>query len=253
MQTPLNPFKQALRGSRPLIGIWLQFGHATATEVAADAGFDWALIDTEHAPVEVPAVIDQLRVLERSGTAAVVRPAWNDPVILKRILDTGVQTVLLPYVQTADEARRAVAAVRYPPQGTRGVAAVQRANRYGRVTDYHARANEQIGLLVQLETREALARLEEIGQVDGVDGVFIGPSDLAASLGHIGQNAHADVRAAIADACRRARAIDLPIGILAPVEADARAFLEMGFRYVAVGSDIGLLRKATDELREKFR
>lgn len=252
MQTPVNGFKQRLRAGETLIGLWAQSGHAAITEVVADAGFDWLLIDGEHAPLEVPTIIDQLRVIEPTGTPAIVRPAWNDPVILKRVLDTGVQTLLVPFVQDAAEARRAVASARYPPEGTRGVAATIRANRYGRVADYHARANDEVCVLVQLETREAVGRLEEIAEVDGVDGLFIGPSDLAASMGHLGRNAHPDVRALIADACRRARAVGTPIGILAPVEADARMFLETGFQYVAVGSDVAVLRHAVTELRAKF-
>jgi 4-hydroxy-2-oxoheptanedioate aldolase len=253
MQTPVNRFKQRLRAGETLIGLWAQSGHAAVSEVVADVGFDWLLIDGEHAPLEVPTIVDQLRVIEPTGTPAIVRPAWNDPVMLKRVLDTGVQTLLVPYVQTAEEARRAVASARYPPEGTRGVAATIRANRYGRVSDYHGRANDEICVLVQLETGEAVARLEEIGRVAGVDGLFIGPSDLAASLGHLGHNAHPEVRGLITEACRRAHAIGVPIGILATVEADARAFLEMGFQYVAVGSDIGVLRNAADQLLKKFR
>jgi 4-hydroxy-2-oxoheptanedioate aldolase len=252
MDIATNRFKQRLKAGETLIGLWAQSGQAAVSEVIADAGFDWLLIDGEHAPLEVPVIADQLRVIEPTGTPAIVRPAWNDPVILKRVLDTGAQTLLVPFVQSAEEARNAVRWVRYPPEGTRGVAATIRANRYGRVAGYHARANDEICVLVQLETGEAVARLEEIAAVDGVDGLFIGPSDLAASLGYIGQNAHPDVRGLIADACRRARAAGTPIGILAPVEADARAFLEMGFQYVAVGSDIGVLRLAVDQLRARF-
>jgi 4-hydroxy-2-oxoheptanedioate aldolase len=253
MNIPVNRFKQRLKAGETLIGLWAQSGQAAVSEVLADAGFDWLLVDGEHAPLEVPTITDQLRVIEPTGTSAIVRAAWNDPVILKRVLDTGAQTLLIPFVQSADEARRAVASVRYPPQGTRGVAATIRANRYGRIVDYHARANDEICVLVQLETADAVAQLEAIAGVAGVDGVFIGPSDLAASLGYIGRNAHPDVRAMIADACRRARAIGTPIGILAPIEADARAFIELGFGYVAVGSDIGVLRNAVDQLRAKFR
>jgi len=252
MQTPTNLFKQALIEKRAQIGLWLGLADAYSAEICAGAGFDWLLIDGEHAPLEIPTIVDQLRVIEPTGTPAIVRPAWNDPVILKRVLDTGAQTLLVPYVQTAEEARRAVSSARYPPEGTRGVAATIRANRYGRTADYHARANGEICVLVQLETGEAVARLEEIGRVEGIDGLFIGPSDLAASLGHLGNNAHPDVRALITDACRRARAIGTPIGILAPVESDARAYLEMGFQYVAVGSDIGVLKNASDALRAKF-
>jgi 4-hydroxy-2-oxoheptanedioate aldolase len=183
----------------------------------------------------------------------VVRPAWNDIVILKRLLDVGVQTLLVPFIQSPDEAARAVAATRYPPRGVRGVASVHRANRYGRVPDYFAHSDDEMCVLVQLETRASIDALEEIADVDGVDGVFIGPSDLSASLGFLGQPRHPDVRRVIEDACRRARAVDKPIGILAPVEEDAAAWLAMGFAFVAVGGDILCLRKAVDALAERFR
>ena len=159
----------------------------------------------------------------------------------------------MPFVQSVEEAECAVAATRYPPRGVRGVAAVHRANRYGRVPEYFQRADDEMCVLVQLETRKSLDALEQIAAVDGVDGVFIGPSDLAASLGYLGQNAHPEVRRAIADACRRAQNVGTPIGILAPVEADARAYLDMGFNYVAVGSDVVTLRKGCDALVQLFK
>jgi 4-hydroxy-2-oxoheptanedioate aldolase len=183
----------------------------------------------------------------------VVRPAWNDAVLFKRLLDVGAQTLLVPYVQSPEEAARAVAAVRYPPRGVRGVASTHRANRYGRVQDYFARADAEMCVLVQLETRASVDALEEIAGVDGVDGVFIGPSDLSASLNFLGEPRHPHVRSVIEDACRRARAVGTPIGILAPVEDDAAAWLAMGFAFVAVGGDILCLRKAVDALAERFR
>jgi 4-hydroxy-2-oxoheptanedioate aldolase len=253
MDFPVNRFKAALRSGRPQIGLWSSLSSAAATEILADSGFDWILIDTEHAPNETPMVADQLRAASLGTASPVVRPAWNDPVILKRLLDVGVQTLLVPYVQTPEEAARAVAATRYPPRGIRGVASVHRSNRYGRVGDYFARADDEMCVLVQLETRGAVEALEAIAAVDGVDGVFVGPSDLAASLGHLGNNAHPEVRAAIDGACRRARAIGKPIGILAPLEADARAYLDMGFAFVAVGSDVVVLRKGCDALVKLFK
>ena len=253
MDLQANRFKARLKAGESLVGLWSQFGNASATEIVADAGFDWILVDTEHAPLDLASVIDQLRVIGPTSTSAIVRPAWNDPILFKRLLDVGAESLLVPYVQSAEEAQRAVNAVRYPPQGRRGVATTHRANRYGRVGDYYARANDEICVLVQLETPDAVAALEAIAAVDGVDGVFIGPSDLAASMGFIGQNAHPEPRALIVNACRRAKAVGMPIGILAPIEADAHMFREMGFSFVAVGSEIGLLRKATDELRAKFR
>lgn len=253
MQLPVNHFKRALRGPRPLIGFWSSLASTAGTEILGDAGLDWILIDTEHAPNELPAVADHLRALLPTATAPVVRPAWNDPVLIKRILDVGAQTLLVPYVQSAEEAQRAVAATRFPPDGIRGVAAVHRSNRYGRVADYFTRAAEEMCVIVQLETGVALEALEAIAGVDGVDALFIGPSDLAANLGHIGDAGHPAVRGAIEDACRRAQALSIPIGILAPVEDDARAFLEMGFRFVAVGSDVVTLRQGVDRLVRKFK
>jgi 4-hydroxy-2-oxoheptanedioate aldolase len=253
MDFPVNRFKKALRDGTPLIGLWSSLSSPAATEILADSGFDWILIDTEHAPNETPMVADQLRAASLGTASPVVRPAWNDQVILKRLLDVGVQTLLVPFVQSPDEAARAVAATRYPPRGIRGVASVHRANRYGRVPDYFARADDEICVLVQLETRAAVDALEAIAAIDGIDGLFIGPSDLAASLGHLGNNGHPEVRQTIEKACRRAQAVGKPIGILAPLEADARAYIQMGFAYVAVGSDVVLLRNGCDALVKMYK
>src|ERR1041384_1159285 len=197
---PENKFKRALRAGRPQIGLWSSLCSEMAAEVVGGSGFDWILIDTEHAPNELPMVIGQLRAVAGGAAAAVVRPAWNDPVLMKRLLDAGVQNLLVPYVQTQAKARAAVAGTRYPPQGIRGVAVTHRANRFGRVTDYFQKAADEICLLVQIETALALKNIEAIAAVEGIDGLFIGPSDLAAALGHLGNPGHADVRAAIADA-----------------------------------------------------
>jgi 4-hydroxy-2-oxoheptanedioate aldolase len=253
MEFPINRFKQGLRERRQLVGLWSSLSSAAATEILADSGFDWILIDTEHAPNETPMVADQLRAASLGTASPVVRPAWNDPVVIKRLLDVGVQTLLVPYVQSSEEAASAVAATRYPPGGVRGVASVHRANRYGRVPDYFARADDEMCVLVQLETRAAVDALEAIAAVEGIDGIFIGPSDLAASLGHLGNNGHPEVRGTIEKACRRAQAVGKPIGILAPIESDARAYLDMGFAYVAVGSDVVVLRKGCDGLVKMFK
>src|SRR3954470_14987097 len=180
MEFSVNRVSKGVCKEPKLVGLWSSLSSAAATEILCDSGFDWILIDTEHAPNETPMVADQLRAASSGAASPVVRPAWNDIVVLKRLLDVGVQTLLVPFVQSPEEAARAVAATRYPPRGMRGVASVHRANRYGRVTDYFARADEEICLLVQLETRAAVDALEEIAAVEGVDGIFIGPSDLAA-------------------------------------------------------------------------
>ena len=197
MPAPANPFKRALRAGRPQIGLWTSLASNLAVEVVAGSGFDWLLLDMEHAPNELPMVLAQLQAA-RGGTAQpIVRPPWNDMVVIKRLLDVGVQSLLIPYVQSAEEARDAVAFTRYPPQGVRGFATGPRANDYGRITDYVQTYADELCLLVQVETKQGLANLEAIAAVDGVDGVFIGPADLAAALGHPGELKHPEVQAAI--------------------------------------------------------
>jgi 4-hydroxy-2-oxoheptanedioate aldolase len=252
-QLPANPFKQAVREGRPQIGLWASLCSNIATEVIAGAGFDWILIDTEHAPNELPMVFSQLQALVGGTAAPIVRPAWNDMVLMKRLLDVGVQNFLVPYVQTVEEARAAVAATRYPPQGIRGVAVTHRGNQYGRVKDYFKRANEEICVLLQIETGVALKNLESIAAVEGVDGLFIGPSDLAAALGHLGNSGHQEVRTAIEDAFVRIRKAGKAPGILAPIEADARHWLSKGCVVLGVGSDAGLLARHSEELAAKFK
>ena len=250
---PLNPFKQAIREGRPQIGLWSSLCSNLSAEVIGGAGFDWILLDTEHAPNELPSIFNQLQVLAGSRAATVVRPAWNDVVLLKRFLDIGAQNLLIPYVQNVTEARAAVTATRYPPAGVRGVAVLHRANHYGRVKDYLQRAQDELCVLVQIETGSALREIEAIAAVDGVDGLFIGPNDLAASLGHLGNCDHPEVRAAIEDAGCRIRKAGKAAGILATAEADARHWLKQGFTIVAVGSDLGLLARGSEALAAKFK
>ena len=247
-----NRFRDDIVARKRLIGCWCSLASAITTEVLGIAGFDWLLLDGEHSPNDVLTFIPQLMALKDSPSAPVVRPAWNDPVEIKRLLDAGFYNFLVPMIETADAARAAVAATRYPPQGIRGVSVSQRGNRYGTVKDYLQRANEQVCLLVQIESRKGLAATAEIAAVDGVDGVFVGPSDLAAALGHLGNPAHPEVQQAIADVFRTVSAAGKPLGILAPVEADARRYLDMGASFVAVGSDLGVFRAATQALRDRY-
>jgi len=253
MQLPVNPLKRALREGKTQIGLWSMLSSHLTVEVIAGAGFDFLVLDMEHAPNELPMLHGQLQAMATGTAAPVVRPPWNDPVVFKRLLDVGVQNFLVPFVQDAGEARRAVAATRYPPLGFRGVAVATRANRYGRVSDYLQRANDEICVHVQLETRTALGQLEAIAAVEGVDGLFVGPSDLAADMGHLGESAHPEVRAAIDDAILRIRKTGKAAGILAPVEADARHWLDLGATFVAVGSDLGVLARQTEALAKKFK
>ncbi|MCB5176474.1 MULTISPECIES: HpcH/HpaI aldolase family protein [Microvirga] len=253
MEIPANAFKRAIADQQRQIGLWSSSGSVAAVEMLGHAGYDWILLDTEHTPSELPDIIAQMRVLVGCTAEAVVRPAWNDPVLIKRFLDAGAQSLLIPFVQNEEEAERAVRAIRYPPHGIRGVSVSSRANRYGRVTEYFRRVHDELCLLVQLETGAALDRLEAIAAVDGIDGIFVGPSDLAADLGHLGNPGHKDVQTAIRTAVDKCRRLGKPAGILAPVEEDAKRYLEWGFTFVAVGADMGLLRKAADELVTRFR
>jgi 4-hydroxy-2-oxoheptanedioate aldolase len=253
MDLPHNAFKHAIAEGRLQIGLWSSLCSNIAVEVIAACGFDWLLLDTEHAPNEVPNLLSQLQACARGTASPIVRPAWNDTVLIKRILDLGAQSVLVPYVQNPEEAKHAVRAVRYPPAGVRGVAVASRASNYGRVADYLRRANGEICLLVQVETRPALDQLEAIAKVEGVDGVFIGPSDLAASLGHIGNPQHPEVQRALEDAARRLKAVGKPAGILTPNEEEARRYIGWGYTFVAVGADLGLLARNADALAKKFK
>ena len=248
-----NSFRQRLLAGETLIGCWCSLANPITTEVLGIAGFDWLLLDGEHSPNDVGTFIPQLMALKDSASAPIARPASNNVVEIKRLLDAGFYNFLVPMVESVDEARRAVAATRYPPKGVRGVSVSQRSNRFGSVPDYFAGIDEQICVLVQIESRKGLAAATEIARVDGVDGVFVGPSDLAAALGHLGNPNHPEVQQAIGAAFEAVRAVGKSLGILAPVEADARRYLEMGARFVAVGSDLGVFRNGTQALRDRFK
>ena len=252
MDLPINAFKRALREGRRQVGVWSSLAHPIAAEILAGGGFDWVLLDTEHAPNELPMVEAELHAMAGSSATPIVRPAWNDMVLVKRYLDVGAQTLLLPYVQSAEEARRAVAYTRYPPRGVRGYAGASRASGYGRIEGYHRRAEDELCVLVQAETRAALADLDAIAAVDGIDGVFIGPGDLSADMGHLGDTRHPEVWRAIEDAARRIRDAAKAPGILV-AEADVERCFALGFLFVAVGSDVGILTRGADALAAKFR
>jgi len=253
MQTPQNAFKRRLLARELQIGLWCSLGSNIAAEIVGDSGFDWVLLDTEHAPNEPPDVLAQLQAFAVGTAQVVVRPAWNDAVLIKRLLDIGAQTLLVPFAQNAEEARRAVAACRYPPAGIRGITTGGRASRYGRAASYLKEADRQVCLLVQAETLGAIDRIPEIAAVDGVDGVFVGPSDLSASMGHIGNPLHPEVQRAIETAAKRINDAGKVSGILTSVEVDARRYIEWGYRFVAVGTDIGLLARNADALAAAFR
>jgi len=253
MEIRRNRFKRALAAGERQIGLWMSLGSPTAAEVIAPSGFDWLVLDTEHAPNELPDILAQLRVLEGTHPEPVVRPAWNDMVIIKRLLDAGAQTLLVPFVQDEAEAAAAVRNMRYPPKGVRGVATAPRANRYGRVPGYVDKVEDELCLLVQVETGAAAARIAQIAAVDGVDGIFIGPSDLAADLGHLGDPQHPDVQAAIKAAAEACAAAGKPAGILTPVPEEADRYIGWGYQFVATGSDLGLVKAGADALARRFK
>ena len=246
--TKRNLFKQALARSERQLGMWSGLASPIVAEILAGAGFDWIVIDGEHGPNDIGTLLGQLQAM-RGGTAEpVYRVPWNNMVILKRALDVGARTVLVPFVQSAEEARRAVAATRYPPRGVRGVAVAVRASDFGRLPQYLENAHEDTCLLVQLETRAALKELEAIAEVDGVDGMFIGPSDLAADMGHLGNPKHPEVQAAIQEAAKRIGATGTAAGTLVRNAEDAEAMFDLGFTFVAAGIDVALLTRDVEAL-----
>lgn len=248
-----NGFRRRLLAGETLIGSWCALASPISTEILGLAGFDWLVLDGEHAPNDITTFVPQLMALKGSHSAPVVRPPCNEPVIIKRMLDIGFNNFLVPFVETEEEARRAVASTRYPPAGIRGVSVSHRSNMYGTLPDYNQSINDNITVLVQIETRQAVDHIDAIAAVDGVDGIFVGPGDLSAALGYLGQPAHPEVLNVIKHIFDRARAAGKPAGILAPVEADARRYLEWGATFVAVGSDLGVFRNATQALCDKFK
>lgn len=254
MNIPENAFKRALDAGRLQIGLWSILSSHVTVEIIAGSGFDWLVLDTEHSPNELPMVYSQLQAAAAGGRAhPVVRVPWNDMVTLKRYLDIGVQSFLIPYVESAEEAANAVAYTRYPPHGVRGYSAAPRASGFGRIKDYPQLCEAELAVLVQVESRKGLDSIEEIAAVDGVTGVFIGPGDLAAALGHVGNPKHPEVQSAIEDAIARIRACGKPAGILSADEVLARRYIELGCSFVAVGSDLGILARTSEQLAAKFK
>ena len=252
MEIEKNRFKRAIQKKQKQIGLWTGLANHLSMEILKDSGFEWILIDMEHYPNEDPLLAGQLQALEGGTATPIVRPPWNDPVWVKRILDQGVFSLLFPMIQTAEEAERAVSSTRYPPTGIRGVSYNHRGNRFGRVTDYLDKIEEELCVLVQIETRKALGNVEAIAAVDGVDGVFFGPADLSCDMGFPGQLGHPDVSAAILEGHEKVQKVGKPTGILTGIEKDAKMFIEAGMSFVAVGSDLALLARGSEALRGKF-
>ncbi|MDR3522137.1 MAG: aldolase/citrate lyase family protein [Acidocella sp.] len=242
-----NQFRTKLGEKIPL-GTWLMSGAPATAEALGHAGFDFLVVDMEHVPVDAPQAIEHLRAIGNTPAVPVVRIPWNDPIWIKRVMDAGAETLMVPFVQNAVQAEAAAQSMRYPPVGRRGVAAMHRASHYGADRTYLKTANDCAFLIVQLETPEAIANLPAIAKVPGVDALFIGPGDLSAAMGHIGEVGHADVQKALAAAVAPARAAGLPIGILAPNLDFAKQFIGYGYNFVAVASDLAMLTGRAAEI-----
>ena len=241
----MNPLRQLLKsaGSQAPLGTWLMAASPLVTEAMGHAGFQWGVIDMEHTPLDMMEVIHLLQAAGNTKMVPIVRVPWNDSVSIKRVLDAGAQTLLIPFVQNAEEARRAVAATRFPPEGVRGLAGMSRGSKFGTVPDYARTANKTVGAVLQLETPAAVSQLEAIAAVPGVDSLFMGPGDLSAALGHAGNTTHPDVMAVMADAARRCNAIGKPVGTVGGTPEMVVQYRAMGYDYVAIGSDLGLLMR----------
>jgi len=254
MDMPINTFKQRLQSGEAQIGLWLGLADPYCAELAANAGFDWLLIDGEHAPNDLRGLLGQLQAVAPYPSQPVIRPVIGDTALIKQLLDIGAQTLLVPMVESAEQARELVRAMHYPPHGVRGVgSALARASRWNSIPGYLDRADAQMCLLVQIENLDGLARLDEIVAVEGVDGVFIGPADLSASMGHRGNPCHPDVQTTIEDAIVRIGKAGKAAGILSADQTLARRYLELGAKFVAVGVDTTVLMRGLQTLAAAFK
>lgn len=251
---PINTFKRALAEGRKQIGFWLGLGNALAAEIAAGAGFDWLLIDEEHGPNDLRSTLAQLQAIAAYRVHPIVRAPIGEPVHIKQLLDIGVQSLLIPMVETAEQAAAMVQAMRYPPAGVRGVgAAVARSSRWNRIENYVRRADAEMCLIVQIETKKGLGNLEAIAGVPGVDALFIGPADLSASMGHLGEPGHPNVRAAIDDAVRRIKAAGKTSGSITGDPALAERWFAQGMSFIAASADVSVLAGASNAAAKSFR
>jgi 4-hydroxy-2-oxoheptanedioate aldolase len=249
-----NRFKQRLANGDVVIGFWVTLADPYCAEICAGAGFDWLLIDGEHAPNDLRSVLSQLQSVSSYGAEPVVRPVVGETHIIKQLLDIGVRSLLIPMIETKTQAEAMVAAVRYPPRGVRGVgSAIARSSRWNRITDYMEQADDSICLLLQVESRAGIENLDAILEVDGVDGIFIGPADLSASLGFPGQPDHPEVQRIINDAITRIRQAGKSAGILTSNEAVVRSYITQGCNFAAVGVDATLLARGTEALARRFK
>ncbi len=253
----MNPFRQRMQSAAaalsPPLGTWIMSASPIVAEAIGHAGFDWAVVDMEHSPLDLGSLIQVLQAVAGTPMLAITRVPWNDSVMVKRVLDAGAQTLLFPFVQNAEEARLAVAACRYPPEGQRGMAGMSRASRFGTVPNYFRHANDSVSVIVQLETPEAVANVDSICAVPGVEGVFLGPGDLSGALGVPGQLTHPEVLAQMAHATQRALALGKWAGTVGGTPEVVRQYLALGINFIAIASDLGLLMRSAGEALRTLR
>ena len=251
----MNAFRQLMqaRDQHTPAGTWVMSVSPLVAEAIGTAGFDWGVIDMEHTPIDLMGLVHLLQAVGNTAMVPVVRVPWNDTVMVKRVLDAGAQTLMFPFVQNADEAAQAVAATRYPPEGVRGMAGMGRASKFGTVPDFFKAANKSVGVVLQLETLAAIEQLEAIAAVPGVDALFVGPGDLSGTMGHVGDLTHPDVIAVMGAAARRAHALGMPIGTVGGTVETVARYRELGYDYLAVASDLGLLMRAAKAALQGLR
>ena len=242
----MNAFRRLINasGAHPPVGTWIMSASPIVAEAIGCAGFDWGVIDMEHTPLDMMEVVHLLQAVAGTKLVPVVRVPWNETVMVKRVLDAGAQTLLFPFVQNADEAIRAVAATRYPPEGVRGMAGMSRGSRFGTIPDYYKAANKQIGVIVQLETPSAVEQLDAIAAVDGVDAIFLGPADLSGAMGHVGNLTHPAVMDLMSRCAQRCKVLGKPVGTVGGTPEVVAQYRAAGFSFVAVASDLGLLMRS---------
>ena len=253
MDLPRNGFKHMLAAGKPQFGAWLMSAAPSTAEALGCVGYDFLVVDMEHVPVDTPQMIELLRAVAGTPASPVTRVPWNDAVMVKRALDAGAQTLMFPFVQDEREAARAVAATRYPPDGIRGAAGTHRGSRYGTIPDYFKIAARELCVIVQVETKHAVERIAAIAAVPGVDTIFVGPGDLSASMGHLGDVAHADVQAQLAHAAAECTRLGKPCGILAANPDMAARFAGYGYSWIAIGSDMSMMVTRAQEWLAKAR
>lgn len=253
MELPVNHFKHALAAGRLQIGMWCNLCSEYAMEVSSGGGMDWLIIDMEHMPIDMFMMVRQLQATMENRTQPVVRIPWNDMVTVKRVLDAGAQSLLIPMIQTGEEARNAIAYTRYAPDGVRGSGGPTRASRFMRIKDYAKKAVGEICVLLQVETLQGIENLGEIASVPGVDGIFLGPGDLSTDMGHLGNMNHPDVQKVLDEAIVTIRKCGKAPGILTNDEARARHYVDLGAQFITVGSDVAILARETEKLAAKYK